>query len=116
MIVIAILALPFVFYFVQKPDYSRMTSYRFATMYGRNISNTQAQHQARLLGLANELGMTTFVQDLSGGNTSDRNEAIVSFVLNLLIVQHEAEQLGIRPTKQEVVDFIKTLPAFSGPN
>jgi hypothetical protein len=116
MIVIAILAIPFVFYFVQKPDYSRMTSDRFATVYGRNISNTQAQHVARLMSLANELGMTTFVQDLSGGNTSDRNEAVVAFILNLLIVQHEAEQLGIRPAKQEVLDLIRTLPAFRGPN
>src|SRR5579859_1862936 len=87
MIVIAFLAIPFVFYFVQKPDYSRMTSDQFATVYGRSISNTQAQHQARLMGLANELGMTTFVQDLSGGNSSDRNEAAISFILNLLIVQ-----------------------------
>jgi len=33
MIVIAILAIPFVFYFVQKPDYGSMHSDEFARLY-----------------------------------------------------------------------------------
>jgi peptidyl-prolyl cis-trans isomerase D len=116
MIVIAILAIPFVFYFVQKPDYGAMGRDQFATVYGRTISNTQAQHQVRLLGLANALGMTTFVQDLTGGAPIEQNEARVAFVFNSLIVRHEAEQMGIQPTKDEVVDLIRSLPAFRGPN
>ena len=41
MIVIAILALPFVFYFVQKPDYGAMSRDQFARIYGRSISRTK---------------------------------------------------------------------------
>jgi peptidyl-prolyl cis-trans isomerase D len=116
MIVIAILALPFVFYFVQKPDYGSMQSDQFARIYGRNISKTQAQREARLLALANELGMTDFVQDLTGGTASDPNQTAVAFIINVLIVRHEADQLGIRPTRDEIVDRIRNLPAFRGPN
>jgi hypothetical protein len=116
MIVIAILALPFVFYFVQKPDYGSMRSDEFARVYGRNISKTQAQHQARLLTLANELGMSSFVQDLTGGSMSDPNQAAVAFILNLFIVRHEAEQLGIQPTSADVVDLVRNLPTFRGPS
>ena len=116
MIVIAILALPFVFYFVQKPDYGSMQSDQFARVYGRNISKTQAQRQARLLALAKQLGMSSFVQDLAGGSMSDPNEAAIAFILNLLIVRHEAEQLGIQPNSAEVVDLVRNLPVFRGPS
>src|SRR5881409_500657 len=56
MIVIAILAIPFIFYFVQRPDYGAMRSDRFARMYDRNVSMLEAQQMARLLSLAQALG------------------------------------------------------------
>src|SRR5437016_12274234 len=64
MIVIAILAIPFVFYFVQRPDYGAMRSDRFARVYDRNVSMLEAQHMVRLLSLAEALGMSDFVQTL----------------------------------------------------
>ena len=65
MIVIAILAIPFVFYFVQRPDYGAMRSDQFARIYDRNISMLEAQQIMRLLSLAQALWMSEFVQTLA---------------------------------------------------
>jgi len=113
MIVIAILALPFVFYFVQKPDYGRMRSGQFARVFGRTISEVELQREARLFGLARELGMAEFLRDLTL-SAAKEEEMIQEFVINLAIVRHEAEQLGIRPSRGQVVELIRNLPAFRG--
>jgi len=67
MIVIAILAIPFIFYSVQRPDYGAMRSDKFARMYDRNVSMLEAQQTVRLLTLAQELGMSEFVETLTAG-------------------------------------------------
>ena len=56
MIVIAILAIPFIFYFVQQPDYGAMGSDHFARIYDRNVSMLEAQQMVRLFDLAQALG------------------------------------------------------------
>ena len=83
MIVIAILAIPFIFYFVQRPDYGAMRSDQFARVYDRNISMLEAQQTVRLLNLAQALGMSNFVQSLTAGAT-EQNQIYVQFILNLL--------------------------------
>jgi peptidyl-prolyl cis-trans isomerase D len=112
MIVITILALPFVFYFV-KTDYSAIRPDRFARVYDRDISMIEARRDANLLGLAMALGMSSFVQDLTAGAKSD-SERSVAFILNLIILRHEAERLGIHPTGSEVADFVRNLRPFRG--
>src|SRR5206468_1870286 len=69
MIVIAVLAIPFIFYFVQRPDYGAIRSDQFARVYDRNISMLEAQQTVRLLNLAQALGMSDFVQTLTAGAT-----------------------------------------------
>src|SRR5216110_541270 len=113
MIVIAILAIPFVFYFVQKPDYGAMRSDRFARVYDRNISTVEAQQNARLLDLARALGMSDFLQSLTAG-ANDQNQVYVQFILNSLILRHEAARLGIRPSSSEIANRVRDLPAFRG--
>jgi len=113
MIVIAILAIPFIFYFVQRPDYGAMRSDRFARVYGRNVSMVEAQRNARLFDLARALGMSDFVQSLTAG-ANDQNQVYIQFILNLLILRHEATRLGIRPTPSEIADVVRDLPAFRG--
>lgn len=113
MIVIAILAIPFVFYFVQRPDYGAMRSDRFARVYDRNVSMLEAQQTARLFGLAQALGMSDFAQALTAG-VQDPNQSSVQFILNLLILRHESARLGIRPDSSEVADVVRGLPVFQG--
>src|SRR5205823_1699985 len=111
MIVIAILAIPFIFYFVQRPDYGAMRSDQFARVYDRNISMLEAQQTVRLLNLAQALGMSNFVQSLTAGAT-EQNQIYVQFILNLLILRHESARLGIRPNPSEIADIVRGLPPF----
>jgi peptidyl-prolyl cis-trans isomerase D len=114
MIVIAILAIPFVFYFVQRPDYGAMRADQFARIYDRNVSMLEAQQSARLLSLAQALGMSDFVGTMTAGAGLNQNQAAVQFIVNLLVLRHEAERLGLRPSASEVADVVRKLPAFQG--
>jgi PPIC-type PPIASE domain/SurA N-terminal domain len=114
MIVIVILALPFCIYFV-KTDYSAIRPDDFGRIYNRKISLVEARRDARLFDLAQALGMSGFRQDLSAGAKSEA-EAYVPFVLNLIILRHEATRLGIQPTAPEIADVVRKLEAFRGPS
>jgi peptidyl-prolyl cis-trans isomerase D len=114
MIVIAILAIPFVFYFVQRPDYGAMRSDQFARIYDRNVSMLEAQQIMRLLSLAQALGMSEFVQTLTAGAGTNQNQGAVQFITSLLVLRHEAERLGLRPDAVEIADVVRKLPAFQG--
>src|SRR5437762_13088881 len=95
MIVIAILAIPFIFYFVQRPDYGAIGRDHFARIYDQNVSLTQAQQIARLLNLAQALGMSDFVATMTAGAGMDQNHAAVQFIGNLLVLRHEAGRTGL---------------------
>jgi peptidyl-prolyl cis-trans isomerase D len=112
MIVIAILAIPFVFYFVQRPDYGAMRSDVVGPIYGRKIPVTEVQANARLGALAQALGAFEFWQMLSLSQPGDRGFEM--FALNLLVLRHEADRLGIHPTSSEIANLVRTLPAFQG--
>src|ERR1017187_2774737 len=115
MIVIALLAIPFVFYF-NKTDLAAKGSDRFARVYDRNVSMIEARRDGRLFGLAQALGMSDFCDSLAGGaNGRNQNEITAQFILNLIILRHEAARLGIRPTTAEVADFVRDLHVFRGP-
>lgn len=114
MIVIAILAIPFVFYFVQRPDYGAIGRDQFARIYDRNVSMLEAQQSVRLLNLAQSLGMSDFVGTMTAGSGANQNQGAVQFIVNLLVLRHEAERLGIRPSATEVAEVVRKLPAFQG--
>src|SRR5215813_7609077 len=112
MIVIAILAIPFVFYFVQRPDYGAIGRDQFARIYDRNVSVLEAQQMVRLLNLAQALGMSDFVGTMTAGAGMNQNQGAVQFIVNLLVLRHEAERLGLRPSTSEIADAVRKLPAF----
>src|SRR6266702_945640 len=114
MIVIAILAIPFIFYFVRTPDYGAMGKDRFARIYDRNVSILEAQQFAKLLSLAQALGMSDFVGTMTAGAGMNQNQAAVQFIVNLLVLRHEAGRLGLRPSDSEVAEVVRKLPAFQG--
>ena len=114
MIVIAILAIPFIFYFVQTPDYGAIGRDQFARIYDRNVSVLEAQQSARLLSLAQALGMSDFVGTMTAGAGLNQDQAAVQFIVNLLVLRHEAGQLGLRPSASEVAEVVRKLPAFQG--
>ena len=112
MIVIAILAIPFVFYFVQRPDYGAMRRGDIGKIYGRTLTQLEIDGNARVGGLAQALGMSDFWQTLSGGQQG--NIGYGEFAINLIVLRHEAAALGLRPSAAEIADVVRKLPAFQG--
>ena len=74
----------------------------------------EAQQIVRLLSLAQDLGMTEFVETLAGGAGLNQNQIAVQFIVDLLILRHEANRLGLRPSASEVADVVRKLPVFQG--
>ena len=74
----------------------------------------EAQQSARLLNLAQALGMSDFVGTMTAGAGMDQNQAAVQFIVNLLVLRHEAERLGLRPSASEIAEVVRKLPAFQG--
>ncbi|MEN3368688.1 MAG: peptidyl-prolyl cis-trans isomerase [Verrucomicrobiota bacterium] len=111
MIVIAILAIPFIFYF-NKTDISAERASDLGRLYDRPITHIEFQRNARLLNLSQLLGLTLW-QELTRGAMSEA-EAYADFTFNRLILRHEAEALGIKPTRGEIVALVRTLRPFRG--
>src|SRR4051794_13496108 len=111
MIVIAILAVPFIFYF-NKTDLSRAQNTDLGRIYDRPVTNIDFQRSARLLSLGQMLGLTVS-QELMGRPISE-TDAYVNFTFNRIVLEHEANQLGIRPTSSEIAEHVKTLRPFQG--
>jgi hypothetical protein len=114
MIVIAILALPFCIYFV-KSDPSQIRSDTFVVMYGRKVTMTEANRQARLYQLSRLLEISDLNDGLAPSAGNDDQKA-ASFVINLIVLRHEAERLGLEPAESDVVETVKNFPGFQGQN
>jgi hypothetical protein len=112
MIVIAVLAIPFIFYF-NKSDLSARRRDDLGRIYDRPVTQVEFQRSARLMTLAQMLGLSQLVQDLMMRPMSE-NDAYVNFAFNRVVLDHEAPALGIRPSSEEVVAFVKTLAPFQG--
>src|SRR5215467_6182871 len=92
MIVIAILALPFCLYFVKSAT-SAIPSDEFVKMYGRKVTMSEARWDARMYQLSRVLGVTDLGSDLAPG-AGNEDQKVVTFIINLLVLRHEAERLG----------------------
>lgn len=112
MIVIAILAIPFVFYF-NKTDFAARGASDLGKIYGRTVTRVEFQRNARLFSLARDLGMFTLLQDLTAAATSETS-IYSEWTWNRLILRHEADKLGIRPSSREIVKLVQTLRPFQG--
>ncbi len=112
MIVIAILAIPFVFYF-NKTDFAAQRSTDLGRIYDRPVTQVEFTRHARILNLASALGLT-LGNDLMMTNVTSESEMYVEFTWNHIVLLHEAERLGLRPNSNEIADFVRTLPRFKG--
>lgn len=107
---IAILAIPFIFYF-QKSDFGAKRVSDLGRIYDRPVTQVEYTRNARLMNLARGLGLS-LGNDLMMSNVQSENDMYVEFTWNRLVLRHEAEQLGIRPNSSEITSFVKTLPRF----
>src|SRR5712691_5839751 len=111
-IITALVCISFSWYW-NKTDFAQMGRGPAGRIYDRNVSQIEFQRDARLLRLASALGMHDLMQDLISGAQSEA-EAFENFSWNLMVLRHESEQLGIKPTTAEIANAVKALPAFQG--
>ena len=81
------------------------------SIYNRVVQKAEIDRQVRGYQLALALGLTDFVRDL-GGLGQNEESSLSDYILNLLVVQHQAAELGIRPSDDAVAGAIKSLPSM----
>ncbi|MFZ1220435.1 MAG: SurA N-terminal domain-containing protein, partial [Chthoniobacterales bacterium] len=86
MIVIAILAVPFIFYF-NKTSWGVPRVSEIGRIYDRPVTQVEFQRSARLLTLAQMLGLSLW-HELTAGATSEA-DLYVSFTFNRIVLSHE---------------------------
>jgi peptidyl-prolyl cis-trans isomerase D len=80
-----------------------------ATVYGKVVQRAEIDRQVRGYQLALALGLTDFVRDL-GGMGANEETSLSDFILNLLVIQHQAPVLGLHPSDEAVAGVIKNIP------
>lgn len=81
------------------------------TIYGRPVTRVQMLREGRKFALARDLGLQELLMSVIGSARSEE-EAVESFTWNSLVLQHEAEQLGITVTPDEVFAGVQGLRIF----
>ena len=109
-VITALVCISFSWYW-NKTDFAQMGAGPVGRIYDRSVSQIEFQRNMRLLRLGSQLGMRDLVQELTAGAQSE-TEAYDNFSWNLLVLRHEAEALGLKPTTNEIADGVKALPAF----
>src|SRR5207247_8011209 len=94
------------------PDYGAMKRGEVGQIYGRKLTQVEIDANARLGGLAQALGMSDFWETLSLRQPG--NAGYGTFAVNLIVLRHEADRLGLRPSAPEIADVVRKLPAFQG--
>jgi len=95
---------------VQRPDYGAIGRGDVGQIYGRKLTQLEIDGNARLGGLAQALGMSDFWETLSLRQPG--NAGYGTFAVNLIVLRHEAQRLGLRPSPSELADVVRRLPAF----
>lgn len=106
-VVSVLIAISFLWFYSDRTHPEREVSDKLGTIYGRTLTNTETNRVWRQIQTAAELGLTNVIdRDLLGqGDVADR-------VVNHLVVAHQAEQMGLYPTDEEVAAAVAKLPVF----
>ena len=110
-VITALVCISFSWYW-NKTDFGQLDNGAVGHIYDHNVSQAEFQRNARLLRLASQLGMRNLVRELTTG-AQNESEAFENFSWNLMVLRHEAKQLGIEPTTAEIAQAVKALPAFN---
>lgn len=96
----------------------RSGSGKVAVIYGKNISLPSAQRGVRKGDLCRQLAQMEAYQpkhpmmDLYQALAVNRQEARENFFFNSLVLKHEADELGVSATEDEIFAATQALPAF----
>lgn len=83
-------------------NFEKARSNTAGVIYGRQVKTVEIEQYRRKSRLAQELGMYELMNDLSYGMVRQDEEGFASqFAWNSIVVNHEAEKLGIYPTHSD---------------
>ena len=88
-----------------------LASVRDPSIYGKALNPAAIERQVKNYHLTSALGQFDLLEKL-GGTAPDQGMAITQFVWNLLVLQHQSQELGVEPTDDQVADRIKSIPVF----
>ncbi len=108
MLIIAILTIVAFVWLYNRTNLNQVGSNDVLSIHGKVIQRAEVDRLARGYQLAIALGLTDFVKDL-GGMGADEERSLSEFIVNLLVVQKQASDLGIHPSDDAVAAVIKTL-------
>ena len=108
MLVIAILTIVSFIWFYNRTNLSQVGSNDAAVVYGHVVQRAEIDSLARSYRLALALGLTDFVRDL-GGMGENEETSLNDYIINLMLVRHQAPEFGIRPSDDDVAAMIKSL-------
>lgn len=82
-----------------------------ARVYGRGVSHAEIERRGKRYDLAAGMGLFQYVQMLSalGPEGIDPRE---NFALSTIVLEHEAEALGIAPTSEQIAAEIRQMEPF----
>ncbi len=111
MTLIVILTIVSFIWFYNRTNPSQFGSNDVAEVYGRVVQRADIDRQKRSYQLAMALGLTDFMREI-GGLGANEETSLSDYILNLFVIQHQAQELGIRPSDHAVLDSIKALAPF----
>jgi peptidyl-prolyl cis-trans isomerase D len=124
LIVITVLIIISFAWLYNTTQFDRPTVGHVATLYGKKVTQADFRRQLRRFEVCRELQMFDLLEGLAGRDAvmamfmgrgmSDR--AAEEFVWNSMILDREAEQLGIAPTTAEIDAAVKAMPRFQTNN
>lgn len=108
MIVITVLVIISFVWLYNNTQLDKMGADRIGTIYGRDITLSQAQRIGRKFDLCQDLGLIDLLRSLA----VRQQDARENFIWNSLVLRHESAELGLEPTADEVVAAIQAMPPF----
>ncbi len=111
MLIVAVITITAFVFLYNTTQLDELASIRNPTIYGKSLNPVDIDRQVKNYQLTRALGQFDLLEKL-GGTAPDVNVAVTEFVFNLLILQHQANELGVQPTIDQVADRIKDLPIF----
>lgn len=108
MILITVLIIISFTFFYSRHDFDKGSVVAVATIYGRPVTYAQYQRAGRKFELSQQLQMEELVGSLGVRSGDDKD----NFIYNGIVLQHEAEKLGIDFTADDATEAIQAMPVF----
>jgi peptidyl-prolyl cis-trans isomerase D len=111
MLVVAVLTIVAFVWLYNPANPEELGANNVARIYGRTVTQPQIEREFKNFQLALAMGQMDLVSDLGGISPMGEEDA-VPFIFNLFVIQHEAANLGIAPTVDQIAAGIMALPVF----